>query len=170
MPSKSKTKGSNGERELCKILSEELGGSFIRVPTSGAMIGGQNNFRAKAMSDTQVKIFRGDIIPPDHLPKIVIECKSYKDFRFHQLLQPGSCPILDEWIRQTVDIIKEEDKWFVMFKINLIGWYVAIPENSCDNYIFDNFGKYKSPFGNVVITSLVNFLKSNKDEIIKKCS
>ena len=81
-----------------------------------------------------------------------------------------SCPILDEWIRQTVDIIKEEDKWFVMFKINLIGWYVAIPENSCDNYIFDNFGKYKSPLGNVVITSLVNFLKSNKDEIIKKCS
>ena len=89
MTAKSKIKGNAGERELCKLLSEIFLGSFVRVPNSGANVGGKNVHRRASLSTTQDRAFRGDIIPPDHLPKLIIESKSYKSFPFHQLLQPG---------------------------------------------------------------------------------
>ena len=46
MPSKSKAKGSSYERDLAKFLSEKYNGSFVRVPNSGAYIGGSNFHRA----------------------------------------------------------------------------------------------------------------------------
>ena len=63
MPSKSKAKGSSYERDLAKFLSEKYNGSFVRVPNSGAYIGGSNFHRATNLSEGQVRGFKGDIIP-----------------------------------------------------------------------------------------------------------
>jgi hypothetical protein len=164
----SRNKGKNGERELCRILSDIFSGSFVRVPNSGAQVGGKNVHRRGALSVTQDRAFRGDIIPPDHLPKFIVEAKSYKDFRFHQLVQPGRCPLLDEWIKQTVDIIDPGDQWFVAFKIKLKGWYVTVPENECEGYVFENFCHYTSPHGRMRVTDMLSFLKNNRDLILKK--
>ena len=62
MPSKSKAKGSSYERDLAKFLSEKYNGSFVRVPNSGAYIGGSNFHRATNLSEGQVRGFKGDII------------------------------------------------------------------------------------------------------------
>jgi hypothetical protein len=168
MTAKSKIKGNAGERELCKLLTEIFGGSFVRVPNSGANVGGKNVQRRQALSITQDRAFRGDIIPPDHLPRLIVESKSYKDFRFHQLLQPGPAPMLDSWIKQTIDIIDPYDQWFVAFKIVRIGWYIAIPDSECSDYLFDNHCIYNSPHGRMRVTDMLTFFKTNRDLIAKK--
>ena len=86
MPSKSKAKGSSYERELAKFLSEKYNGSFVRVPNSGAYIGGSNFHRATNLSEGQVRGFKGDIIPPDNWKYFNCECKNYADFPFHHFL------------------------------------------------------------------------------------
>ena len=55
MSSKSKTKGKSWERDVCLFLSELYNQSFIRVPGSGAFIGGTNQFRKETLSDEQIK-------------------------------------------------------------------------------------------------------------------
>ena len=54
MTSKSKTKGKSWERDVCLFLSELYNQSFIRVPGSGAFIGGSNQFRKETLSDEQI--------------------------------------------------------------------------------------------------------------------
>ena len=66
MSSKSKNKGKSWERDVCLFLSELYNDSFIRVPGSGAFIGGSNQFRKDTLSEEQIKLSRGDIIPPLH--------------------------------------------------------------------------------------------------------
>jgi hypothetical protein len=161
MGAKSKIKGSNGERELCKLLTEIFSGNFARVPNSGAMVGGKNIHRRQVLSKVQDRAFRGDIIPPDHLPRLVIEAKSYKDFRFHQLLQPGPCLVLDKWIKQTIDVTDPGDQWFVAFKISMRGWYVAIPEDACGAYVFENHCLYSGVHGRMRVTDLLGFFRAN---------
>ncbi len=164
----SRDKGKNGEREACKILSNVFGGSFTRVPSSGALVGGKNIVRLDTLSETQGRAFRGDIIPPDFLPKMFLEVKAYKEFRFHQLIQPSSCPLLDVWIKQAIIGKQDDDQWFVCFKINLKGWYVAVPEDEYEGYTFDNYSVYNSPHGKVRVTDMLSFFKANKDLISKK--
>ena len=65
MSSKSKTKGNNFEREISTYLSDLYGLSFLRVPNSGAYVGGLNAQRRATLAAGQIKTFRGDIIPPD---------------------------------------------------------------------------------------------------------
>lgn len=167
MSNKSKAKGNGAERDLCKILSEELGGSFTRVPNSGSFTGATNSYRIEKLSSTQNKIFRGDIIPPDNMPNMYIECKAYKDFRFHQLLQSGNCPILETWIKQTMVGTTKLDAIFICFKINLRGWYIAIPANN--SYVLNNYCIYNSGHGQMYITEMISFLKINSQQIVKKC-
>lgn len=71
----SKSKGKNGERELAKLLEEIFSGKFIRVPNSGAYIGGNNKYREELLEKQQVKIFKGDIITPSCLNNVIFECK-----------------------------------------------------------------------------------------------
>lgn len=160
MGAKSKTKGNAGERELCRLLTEIFSGSFVRVPNSGAAVGGKNVYKRQSLSKMQDRTFRGDIIPPDHLPRLVIESKSYREFRFHQLLRAGSCSLLDEWIAQAREITDAGDQWFVAFKITLRGWYIVVPEELGD-YQFDNYAQYTGKHGRFRITEMVNFFKTN---------
>ncbi|MGI4852258.1 MAG: putative PDDEXK endonuclease, partial [Janthinobacterium lividum] len=86
MPNASKTKGNAAELALCGILSQHLGGSFVRVPNSGAFVGGTNASRTASLSPAQVRAARGDIVPPDHLHHLVIESKAYAALPWHQVI------------------------------------------------------------------------------------
>jgi Holliday junction resolvase len=162
-----RAKGKGAERELCKILSTHLGGSFMRVPSSGAMVGGSNKHRLANMSNTQGRAFKGDIIPPDHLPNLYVEVKSYKEFRFHQLLQPEGCIQLNSWIQQCLEGTEPTDNWMICFKISQKGWFVALPYNS--GYKLDNHVQYTSYNGSIVITEMTSWLKTNSVWILKAC-
>jgi hypothetical protein len=168
----SKAKGSGAERALARILSDVFGGSFMRVPNSGAFLGKSNQHRRTTLSDGQVRIMTGDIIPPDHMPKLVIECKFYQDFRFHGLLQPGVVPTLDTWIAQALDGISESDVPFVVFKINLRGWYIVVPcrADGSHGYQLGNHSVYHNPQGCFIVTELKSFLNDNKVEIMQRCA
>jgi hypothetical protein len=166
MPSKSKNKGNRGEAELAKILGNIFTGNFARVPNSGAMVGGLNAYRKHTLSQIQNRIYRGDLIPPDHMPKFVVESKNYDEFRFHQLMSPGKCLLLDEWISQTIDCIDPGDAWFVCFKITRISWFCAVPIFD-QNYVFNNYSVYNSVHGKFHITELNDFFETNKDKIME---
>src|SRR3954463_2287165 len=49
----------------------------------------------------------------------------------------NACPQLDAWIAQTLDCIDPGDTWFIAYKINRLGWFVAVPETN-HGYQFDN--------------------------------
>jgi len=167
MGAKSKLRGNQAERELCKLLSGILSGSFVRVPNSGAAVGGKHVSRRQTLSRTQDRVFRGDIIPPDHLPHLVVESKSYASFAFHALLQPGPCPLLDEWIAQTLDVVDVADVWFVAFKIRFLGWYMVIPETPCADYQFGNYCAYTGVHGSFRVTDLRTFLLTNREMVLR---
>lgn len=166
MASKSKNKGNSWEREICKFLSDTFGGNFMRVPNSGAFTGGLNAHRRASMSDTQVRNAKGDIIPPDHLPKLVIEAKNYKDFAFHQLLSP-ECKQLDTWIKQTLDTVDVGDVWFTIFKITRRGSYVAFDKKMVEqhNFKLPNHCIYKT----YVVCDMKDFFEINRTIILSIC-
>lgn len=160
----SKMKGGRGEREACRLLGDILGGSFVRAPNSGAYVGGKNITRKATLAEGQVRTFKADIIPPDDLPRLVIEAKFYKDFRFHQLLK-GADALLDDWIGQAKDVVDPGDAWFVCFKINLRGWFIVVPEADAGHYEFENHCRYQGKHGAFRVTDMVVFLKQNRDSI-----
>ena len=129
MTSPQKAKGNSWENTVCKHLSALYGESFIRVPHSGAYIGGTNQHRKEVLHEGQVRSFKGDIIPGQSFPKFNAECKSYKDFPFHQLFQ-GTCKTLDGWIEQTMDVADEGDFNILFMKFNRKGTYVAVQSQS----------------------------------------
>jgi hypothetical protein len=156
----SKIKGANGERELAKICSTVFGGSFIRSAGSGAYVGGKNSIRKTFLSSGQTRSAKGDLVPPDFMPKFVVEVKSYDGFRFHQLLTAAYCAQLDAWIAQTLDRVDPGDVWCIAFKVNRLGWFVVVPEAG-QNYVFGNHCVYQSPHVKVRITALNTFLSQN---------
>ena len=124
MPSPQKAKGNNFERAIAKHLSEVFDSNFTRVPTSGAMTGGMNADVLARLTDSQKLLLEGDLIPPDHLYNMKIECKSKKDFSFSGMFANNK--LLDSWIEQA----RTRDKvWFLIFKINNQGTYVCFTRN-----------------------------------------
>jgi len=125
MTSKSKTKGNSWEREVAKHLTELYGEPFIRVPNSGAYIGGANTKRKEILHEGQIRSFKGDIIPGQSFPKFNCECKNYGDFPFHQLFS-GECKQLNAWIDQLLDVADEGDFNILFMKFNRKGKFVAL--------------------------------------------
>ncbi len=74
MPSKSKTKGNNAEREVAKALSEWWEEDFKRIPNSGALRWGGASW------------VYGDLLPPETFPGI-IESKHYAEIDLDGLLR-----------------------------------------------------------------------------------
>jgi hypothetical protein len=167
MPSKAKSKGSSGEREIAQFLSELYQASFIRVPTSGAYVGGKNSFRKEFLSAGQILASKGDIIPPDHLPKLVIESKYYADFPFHLLLFKEPVLKLEEWIKQTIDCINPGDVWFLIIKINRRGHFVLFDAILKDQFELNNYVLYNKKY---VMTEFKDTFIKNKDKIAELCS
>ena len=127
MGSKSKTKGSSWEREVATHLSELYKASFIRVPNSGAYIGGKNTVRKEFLHEGQIRMMKGDIIPPGNWKYFNCECKNYGEFPFHQLIQ-GECKQLETWLDQLIDVADEGDINILIIKITRKGKFIAVPQ------------------------------------------
>jgi len=126
MTSPQKAKGNAWERKVADHLTELYGEKFIRVPHSGAYIGGRNSGRKEFLHEGQIRSFKGDIIPGQSFPRFNAECKSYADFPFHQILQ-GSCRQLDVWLDQLMEVADHGDFNILFMKFNRKGTYVAVP-------------------------------------------
>ena len=57
MPSAQKTKGKGYENAVAKYLTGVYGSKFMRVPTSGAFLGGINYDRRVLMTEGQIRAF-----------------------------------------------------------------------------------------------------------------
>ena len=124
MPSKGKAKGNGWEREVAAFLTDLYGEPFVRVPNSGAFIGGKNQHRKSNLSEEQIRGFKGDIIPGPSFPKLNIEGKFYADFPFHQVVA-GSCKQLDQWLDQLLTSADEGDINILAMKFNRKGGFIA---------------------------------------------
>jgi len=128
MPSKSKAKGNSWELDVAKFLTEKYDGTFLRVPSSGAFVGGKNNFRKATLDQGQLQSKKGDIHPPQDWTHLNIECKSYADFPFHQLWTTD-VKILDSWIAQQHDVEDVGDLNLILIKISRKDKWVVYQEN-----------------------------------------
>ena len=129
MSSKSKNKGNSWERDVANHLSALYKASFIRVPNSGAFIGGKNNTRKEFLHEGQIRMMKGDIIPPGNWKYFNCEAKNYAEFPFHQVIQ-GECKQLETWLSQLLEVADEGDMNILMFKITRKGKFVAVPQAS----------------------------------------
>lgn len=129
MASKSKTKGSTWEREIASHLSSLYNSSFLRTPTSGAFIGGQNKVRKEILQDGQIQNMKGDIIPPDSWKYFNCEAKNYAEFPFHQLFT-SECKQLETWLSQLLEVADPLDMNILIFKITRRGKFIAVPQSS----------------------------------------
>jgi hypothetical protein len=166
--SKSKNKGNSWERTVAKFLSDLYSAPFIRTPHSGAFIGGMNSIRKQSLSESQIKNFKGDIIPPETWKKFNCEAKSYADFPFHQLYQTN-VPILEKWIEQVLEVADEGDFNVIIMKFNRKGSYVAtqLTPSLIPN---SNFFTYKSlNHGVWLIQDFESFWTANSDHIKTLC-
>lgn len=125
MSNPNKNKGKSFEREVCKVFESVYKLTFQRVPNSGAFVGQSNASRLVGMSLNQQLINRGDIIPPDELNHLAIECKARKEFAFHQLFTQSK--ELESWIDQSSHM-EIDCLVLTIFKVNQRGMYV------CHNY------------------------------------
>ena len=145
MASKSKTKGSTWEREIASHLSSLYNSSFLRVPTSGAMIGGLNKVRKERYEDGQIQNMKGDIIPPDSWKFFNCEAKNYAEFPFHQLFTE-ECKQLETWLSQLLEVADSQDMNILIFKISRRGKFVAVPQSPKWNADIPHFVYHSSNY------------------------
>tara|TARA_Y100000590_G_scaffold372874_1_gene436220 strand:+ start:792 stop:1310 length:519 start_codon:yes stop_codon:yes gene_type:complete len=156
---KSKNKGKIYERDVANFLSELYKEPFTRVPYSGAFIGGQNIKRIDSLSENQTRGFKGDIIPPDTFPLLVIEAKNYGEFQWHNLALGKEVKQLDEWIKQAQDSCEDKDKWILSVKISRQGEFVLWDPTLWSDLDTDNM--YKQFF----YTEASKFWQLNSDKV-----
>ena len=94
------------------------------------------------LSEGQIQSFRGDIIPPDDWKYFNVECKSYADFPFHQLLHRGDVRLLDEWAEQLIDVSEENDLNLLILKFNRKGKYIGFQEKLLNSSFFTHKAYY----------------------------
>lgn len=157
MPSKSKTKGNAWELEVSKFLTDLYKESFIRIPSSGAFVGGKNNTRKETLGNAQIQSKKGDIHPPESWKFWNVECKSYKDFPFHQLWYTD-VKILDAWIQQQKDVEDEGDLNLIFVKISRKDKWVVYPRDlnfsterslNYKGWVFANWDQFWTSLSNV---------------------
>jgi len=166
MSSKSKNKGKSWENDVAKHLSALYNESFIRVPFSGAYIGGKNSVRKDFLHEGQIRAMKGDIVPPADWKHFNVECKSYAEFPFHQLFTEGKINLLDSWISQTLDVADQGDFNIIIMKFNRKGAYIAFEYKHINTLQTHRHIKYTSEkHGDWAFTSFEDFWQLNKDEI-----
>lgn len=170
MTSPSKAKGNSFERQTADFLTNLYGEKFIRAPGSGAYVGGKNTHRKQLLHEGQIRNFKGDIVPGQSFPKFNAECKSYKDFPFHQLFQ-GSCKILDGWIDQCMDVADEGDFNIIFMKFNRKGTYVAVQAqpNQTSLFFTRHFNYATGKHGHWFIMDYDLFWELNADAVAQLC-
>lgn len=140
MPSKSKAKGNSWELDVAKFLTETYGETFIRIPSSGAFVGGKNATRKDVLGEAQLQSKKGDIHPPQSWKYWNIECKNYADFPFHQLWFTD-VKILDAWIQQQKDVEDKGDLNLILIKITRKEKWVVFPADL--DFVTDRHLLYK---------------------------
>jgi hypothetical protein len=161
MPSPSKQKGNGFEREVARFLSDTYNESFIRVPGSGAYVGGKNTSRKQILHEGQIRNFKGDIVPGESFTRLNTECKSYADFPFHLVLA-GDCKVLDTWLDQMMDVADENDFNVLFMKFNRKGRFVVVQSKYtfvCDQFLYYTSKNHKD----WLIIEFDHFFKFNKD-------
>lgn len=128
MPSRSKAKGNSWELDVAKFLTETYDSTFLRVPSSGAFVGGKNAGRKTTLDQSQLQSKKGDIHPPQDWKFFNCECKSYADFPFHQLWFTD-VKILDSWIQQQKEVEDKGDLNLILIKITRKEKWVVFPGN-----------------------------------------
>jgi hypothetical protein len=161
MTNPQKQKGSIFEREIANFLTKTYNESFIRAPGSGAYVGGKNQSRKEFLHEGQIRSFKGDIVPGESFINFNAECKSYKEFPFHQVLT-GECKLLDSWISQMLSVGEPNDLNILFIKINRKGKFVCV--QSKFTWISDQFLYYTSKdYNDWIIFEFEHFFKLNKD-------
>jgi hypothetical protein len=122
MGKRSSDKGKEFERYVAKHLSATYDDHFIRVPRSGAYVGGKNAIRKATMTEGQIRASKGDIIPPDNWTSFNCECKWYKTLEFHLLFKPQYA-LIDSWIQEVRDSEEPGDVNIILIRINYKGQY-----------------------------------------------
>jgi len=135
MASKSKEKGKRYERQVAEFLSKQFNTSFVRVPNSGAFVGGKNSKRRNTLTESQTKSFKGDIIPPENW-NIVIECKNYEKISGGlTAIIKGESVQLNKWIKELrgdageLENRDQLDYHILFLKITRVGEWFIVPEN-----------------------------------------
>lgn len=162
MPTKGKSKGNQGELKIARFLTDLFESKFMRVPNSGAAIGGANASRKQHMDSQQIAMFKSDIIPPSHMRKLVIESKFYKDFPFHKLGTNERIAQLDKWIDQTLQTADADDLWFVIVRINHKGSFAVFDRQHLNQFQVQNHCVY---FDSIWV-DFESFFKDNKQKIL----
>lgn len=160
----SKNKGNTWEREIAKFLSKLFNESFIRTSLSGAFVGGQNAHRKEVLSDSQITMSKGDIIPPDNMLKLNIEAKFYSDLSFHQLVD-GKCQQLDNWIDQSNVTSDATDISFIIFKINRKGSWTVFNEKLLKKFSVEGYVRYFYDNEYYIIVDFEKFFNKNYKKI-----
>ena len=171
MTNRSKDKGAAAERELCKLLSAAFDAPFIRSANSGAFLGGKNAHRRASLTVGQRAGGKADIVPPDHLSRLVVESKWYAEFAYHGLLA-GPVAILDEWLQQTADAADSGDLPVTCFRANRRAWSVAFPlvDAFAMDIVVANHLVYVTGAGEkFMVTDLAAFLEKNRKAIEERC-
>ena len=170
MTSPSKAKGNSFERQTADFLTNLYGEKFIRAPGSGAYVGGKNTHRKQLLHEGQIRNFKGDIVPGQSFPKMNAECKSYKEFPFHQLFQ-GEVKLLESWIDQCMDVADEGDFNIIFMKFNRKGTYVAIQAqpNQTELFFTRHFNYASKKHSHWFIMDHDLFFELNADTVKKLC-
>lgn len=163
MSNSSKNKGKSFERDVAKFLGEIFKLNFERVPNSGAFIGGANRFRENKLSKEQTLLMDGDIITPVELAHVSIECKSYKDIRWHLMYKKDGIQQLNKWIDQASRTTKP--LWFLFFKINNQGSFVVY-DSSYSEFVVDSYSVYYYNNKKYYITDMAHFFNKNHVKIL----
>jgi len=164
LPNPQKAKGSSWERDVARFLTDLYKETFIRAPGSGAYVGGTNTKRKQMLHEGQIRSFKGDIVPGQSFPKFNAECKSYKDFPFHQLYS-NDCKQLEDWLDQLIQASDTGDFNILIMKFNRKGKYVAV-QHHWAQHTGTNYTIYHSKkLGTWYIQDYDTFWQSNADNV-----
>lgn len=130
----SKSKGNTYELKISKKLADKLSPlKFIRVPGSGARVGGVNFQKFGTLfSADSLNIFVGDVVASNEAEvglkcKVNIECKSYATPDNVSLLIGGTSKIFG-WMRESeIDAAKTGKVPILIFKWNRTDDFIASP-------------------------------------------
>ncbi len=163
MPAKGKQKGNTGERLIADFLTNLFGHKFMRVPNSGAALGGKNAHRKQHLDATQISYFKSDLIPPSHMQKLVIESKFYASFPFDKLAGNERIKQLDKWVEQILLTVEDEDVWFLVVRINRKGTWACFHKSWAAHFQLHNHVCHFD----WIWCEFETLFKHNKDVIIK---
>jgi len=168
----SKRKGNSFERDIVNIFKKEFEDEgFMRTPHSGATFGKSNRYRMEGIDEGFSHQMTGDLVVPKKFP-FSLECKAYKNFEFHQVLQ-GENKTLDKWIEQAKDDAEVSEKeMLIVMKFNRKGTYVCTrdlefskKDTVLTNYL-TNFMYYKERYLIYTLDVFLSF-KDSIDLIVK---